>query len=241
MRVLVTRPRRDAERTASRLAALGHEALIAPLIEIVATGAQPSVRAFDAVFATSAQAIDFLDPALARALRELPLFVVGERTAAAARVAKFADVRPAAADSRRLAEAIVAAYAGSANFLYLAGRDRKPDLETTLTSVGHTIEAVTVYEARAVVVLPQQVGEALRTGQIDAVLHYSFRSAAIFRDLVESAGFVGAARLILHVCLSENIAAALRNFAPQLAMAHAPNEAAMMTAIDDPSVLSRET
>ncbi|MET0527101.1 MAG: uroporphyrinogen-III synthase, partial [Microvirga sp.] len=38
MRVLVTRSPDDAERTAARLAALGHEALIAPVTRIVPTG-----------------------------------------------------------------------------------------------------------------------------------------------------------------------------------------------------------
>ena len=37
MRVLVTRPLRDAEATARRLMARGHEAVIAPVLDIVAT------------------------------------------------------------------------------------------------------------------------------------------------------------------------------------------------------------
>ena len=45
MRVLVLRPADGARRTAARLAALGHEAICAPLIETVATGENPPLPA----------------------------------------------------------------------------------------------------------------------------------------------------------------------------------------------------
>ena len=53
MRVLVTRPRAQAEATAARLAALGHVALVAPLLEIVRTAERPPRGPFDAVIAGS--------------------------------------------------------------------------------------------------------------------------------------------------------------------------------------------
>jgi uroporphyrinogen-III synthase len=240
MRILVTRPQREAERTAGRLAALGHAALYAPMLEIVASGAGLPERPADAVLATSAQAIALLSEALARALHGLPLFVVGERTAALARAAGFADVRPPAADAGRLAETIAAAYRRPASFLYLAGHDRKGDLETALANSGHRIEVIIVYEARAASALPQGACAALRGGEVDAILHYSRRSAAIFRRLIEAAGLANAATRALHVCISADAAAPLQDWASRLAVAREPNEAALLAALGAPFLSATE-
>ena len=56
MRILLTRPKADAERTAARLAALGHQTVISPVIEIVATGSALPGVFFDAMIATSRHA-----------------------------------------------------------------------------------------------------------------------------------------------------------------------------------------
>jgi uroporphyrinogen-III synthase len=54
MRVLVTRPAREAESTARRLQARGHQAVVAPVLEIVRTGFTLPEGPFDAVLATRA-------------------------------------------------------------------------------------------------------------------------------------------------------------------------------------------
>src|ERR1700739_2874116 len=77
MHVLLTRAREDAERTAARLAELGHRSIISPVIEIVATGATLPEANFDAIVATSTHA--FTPPQL-KTLATIPLYVVGERT-----------------------------------------------------------------------------------------------------------------------------------------------------------------
>lgn len=226
MRILVTRTQPEAQRTAARLAALGHEALLAPLVSIVATDATLPERPFDAVLATSAQAIALLRET--RGLHDLPIFTVGARTAAAARAAGFSGVRAPAPDARRLAETIAAFHPAPAAFLYLAGRDRKPDLEATLGQSGHRIEVVVTYAAKAAVVLPQDIRDALARGEIDAILHYSRRSAAIFRALAEAAGVADAAGRALHVCISADAAAPLQGFASRLRAAVEPNETALL-------------
>jgi uroporphyrinogen-III synthase len=80
-RVLVTRAREDAERTAEELRRRGFAPLIAPVLEIAATGAAIPAENFDAVLATSARAIRYAGEELA-ALRA-PVFVVGAKTAQA--------------------------------------------------------------------------------------------------------------------------------------------------------------
>ena len=95
MRLLLTRPEPDAQRTAAALRVKGHEAIIAPLLRIeaqidVEIGAGP----WAAVLVTSANA----GPAIAfheRAaeLRTLPVFAVGKRSAQTMTAAGFGNVR----------------------------------------------------------------------------------------------------------------------------------------------------
>src|SRR5262249_27244867 len=94
MRLLVTRPQEDARRTASSLAARGHEARIAPLLKIeTVAGADLGPPPWQAVLMTSANAAQAIarHPELGQ-LRALPVLAVGRRTAEAARAVGFADV-----------------------------------------------------------------------------------------------------------------------------------------------------
>src|SRR3978361_1054611 len=90
MAVLVTRPHPDDETTAAALRARGFEVLQAPMLrfEAVAFHDDDDAR-YGAVIVTSANALRGIAPHLASSrLAELPLFTVGEHTAAAARQAR---------------------------------------------------------------------------------------------------------------------------------------------------------
>ena len=81
-RALVLRAREDAQRTAKKLAELGFDCVLSPVLEIVGTGAKAPAGKFDAVIVTSAKALEHGEQN--DSLRGLPLFVVGARTAALA-------------------------------------------------------------------------------------------------------------------------------------------------------------
>ncbi|MBN6822197.1 uroporphyrinogen-III synthase, partial [Methylobacterium organophilum] len=87
MRIWVARPEPGATRTGAALADLGHAPLVAPVLAVRPTAAAPPVGPFAALLLTSANAVSALRPALrdAPALRGLPVFAVGARTAALAR------------------------------------------------------------------------------------------------------------------------------------------------------------
>lgn len=228
MRVLVLRPGDGARRTAARLAELGHEAICSPVLETVATGERAPPGDFDGVIATSAQAFRFVETASLRPYLRLPAMCVGARTAAAAREAGFADIRVEAADAAQLARAITEA-PPTIRLLYLAGRDRKPGLETALETEGVAVAPWIVYEARAVAALRDDVLGALRSGKLDAALHFSRRSAAVFCDLAAAAHLQDEARALLHVAISADAA---RGLAPlrssRISVAAAPDEAHML-------------
>jgi uroporphyrinogen-III synthase len=228
MRVLVTRPLRQAEATAERLRALGHEPVVAPLLSIEPTRERPPAGHYDALIVTSANAA----PALASFEKAARVFAVGERTADEVRGAGFRDVLAAEGDALSLAALVARSLPAGARLLHLAGRDHKPEPRASLLAAGYQLDTSLAYEARAARELPAIMGEALRSGGIDAALHYSRRSAeaalslSIHEGLTEP--FVG----LRHVCLSEDIAAPLRERgATRLIVAGAPDEASLLAAL----------
>ncbi len=111
MRLLVTRPHPDGERTAAALRARGHEVLLAELLRIetvsdVRLGPGP----WSGVILTSANALRAIEQHPQRAeLLRLQAFAVGRRTAEAARAAGFHEVASADGDAQDLVRLLSAA------------------------------------------------------------------------------------------------------------------------------------
>ena len=231
MLVLVTRPLPDAERTAAALAARGHAALPAPVSAIHPTGAALPAGTFDAVTATSHHAFpppDGLD-------RRLPVFAVGARTAAAARAAGFRDVRVGRGDAGALADLLRLTLPRPARLLFLAGRHRKPLLETSVTAAGYRLDTLEVYAAEALPAWPAAAVEALRAGTVGAALHYSRRSVELALALADGAGLADAVLTLRHLCLSDDCAEPLRGRgAAAVAVAGRPEEDALLALLDAP-------
>lgn len=235
-RVLVTRARDDAERTAEKLRRLGFAPLISPVIEIAATGAAIPRDMFDAALATSARAIAHAGDGL-DALASLPSYVVGARTAQAA---EKRGLRVAATAPDVAGLISILRERPCKRFLYLAGRDRRDVLERFLREEGRSVSTVETYEARAAQMLSDEAIDALARGEIGAVLHYSARSATIFLELARAAGdkapsLPGAKRRnnddggVLHLALSEDVARPLRDAGcAQLRVAPAPDEESLL-------------
>ena len=126
--IALTRATEDAERSAARLLELGYPSLVAPVTMVLATQARIPRCDYDAVVATSAKAFDLLSPFSRDAILALPLFVVGAQTARAA-AARELEVEASAKDAAALAESLCARLTPASRVLYLAGRDRKSDLQ----------------------------------------------------------------------------------------------------------------
>ncbi len=222
MRVLVTRPSDQAARTAKSLAKLGHRAVIAPVLEIVPLAFSPPEGSFDLILATSAKAFAGWRPP--PALIATPAACVGEQTAEAAKAAGF-QVQMVAPRAEALAKDLVSAMeAGSA--LYLAGRERKPILEDRARAAGWRVVVLETYGARPVAQWPPEVVDALKKGEIDAVLHYSPRSAAAALGLIGARAASG----LSHFCLSADVADVCAALAPRerIFTASHPDEETLM-------------
>ncbi|TXM73288.1 uroporphyrinogen-III synthase [Methylobacterium sp. WL12] len=211
MRIWVARPEPGAARTGERLAALGHRPLVAPVLAVRPTGAALPHGPFDGLILTSANALDaVLATTDAGALRGIPVFAVGARTAALAE-ARLGPVAVGAGDAVALAALVRGRLAAGARLLHLAGAERKAEPAAALTSAGYAIATHVAYAAEAVPHLPDAVFSALAATPpgLDAALHYSRRSARVAHRLSGAAGHGGAFGALRHYCLSDDVAAAL--------------------------------
>ena len=229
MRVLVTRARDDAERTARKLAARGHEAVLAPVTEIVPTGEPMPAGLYDALVVASAHA----GAALADlADKQKPVFAVGERTADAAREAGFTCVVAGEGDAHSLSGLIRTSLSPGLVLLHVTARHRKDEPAASLRAAGFAVRPWEAYEARAVERLPQATIAALRAGQIAAALHYSRRSADLFIRLAGQAGMGSALRAFPHLCLSADVAVPLETSGATPLIAKVPSEAGLLGLLD---------
>lgn len=230
MRILLTRPATDGDGGAARLAARGHVVTPAPLLDIVRTDLPPPQDETDALLATSAHPFRLGGKPLAT-FHDRPLHVVGARTVEAARHAGFTRIETLSPDADALARRLISAHPRATRFLYLAGRDRRPHLETMLREAGHATIPWVVYEARAVQVLPTAARDALAGATLDAVLHFSPRSAEIFVALAIAAGFGAMLPGLRHVAISEGAAQPLRAHGLHPAVAPTPDLDGMIAAL----------
>ena len=225
MRLLVTRPEPDGERTAGQLRAHGHDVMVAALLRVETVDFELADEAYAAVVMTSANAARAIagHPQRDR-LTSLPVFTVGRHTAEAARAAGFRDVRSADGDKHDLAHLLGAAAQGQP-LLYLAGEDRAGDLSADKLPV----RTVVAYRAVQAERFPPVVAAALAAGKLDGVLHFSGRSAEAYVDCATRAGLLGAALAPIHFCLSRQVAAPLAAAgAAGIRLASRPDEAAII-------------
>ncbi len=228
MRVLVTRPRDQAAATARRLAELGHEAILAPVLEIVPTGKPAPHDDFDVILLTSANAVGPVAAERAR-FGIMPMLAVGIRTAAAARDAGFKEVRQAGGDGLALVELVRQAIPIGARLLHAAGRDRKAEPAASLVAAGYALRTWECYQAAPATALPPGLRSALSAGQVDAALHFSRRSAATFAQLARTAGLSEALAGTLHLCLSPDVAEGLDGLVElEVRIAPRPDEASLV-------------
>ncbi|RDE09682.1 uroporphyrinogen-III synthase [Pelagibacterium lacus] len=229
-RVLVTRPRADAGRTAAGLAAIGLEPVIAPLLEAQMTGiALPPAQDYAAVAATSANGV--------RALAEhkdgdgfthLPLFAVGEHTANAARAAGFSRILFAQGTLAHLVE-LIAANRPSGPIFYPAAQHQSGDLTGLLAQREIAVTPRILYAMRAVEALPPDLADRLAAGEIEGAVFFSRRTATIFAGLLAGERFAATRRALSCLCLAENVAEPLvDSHFLRIGLADAPSHAAML-------------
>jgi uroporphyrinogen-III synthase len=227
VRLLVTRPQHDGERTAARLRARGHHVTLAPLLRIEAVDFEPPAEPLSAVVMTSANAARAVHRHPQReALIVLPAFTVGRHTAEAARAAGFRAVECADGDKDDLIALLRARFnERCAPLLYLAGEERAGDLAAS----GVPLLTAVAYRAVKVERFAPDVAAALAQGALDGVLHFSRRSAQAYLDCAARVGSLERALAPVHFCLSRHVSQPLSAAgAAAIRLAPQPDEAAMI-------------
>jgi len=227
--IALFRAREEAERSGAGLAERGLKGVVAPVTEPHAAGAAPPGGAFDAAVATSAKALELMSAAAREVSLSLPLYVVGAQCARAAAARGLRAAEVPAPDVATLVERLGARLASPSRVLYLAGRDRRSELELALRRAGHSVEPVEVYAAEAREAWDPAEAQAVSRSQ--AALHYSRRSAELALSLAARAGIAVRFGALLHVCLSEDAAAPLRGGVRKVFWATSPDEPALFAAL----------
>jgi uroporphyrinogen-III synthase len=171
--VAVLRPEPGNAATVARLAAIGLTAIRLPLFELRPLDwTPPDPARFDALILTSANAPRLAGPGLAQ-LAGLPVYVVGDATAAAARAAGLELAMIGDSDGT----ALLHAASGVERGLLLSGRERVLDAGGTIA------EAVAVYASEKLAIADADL--AALTGTV--VLLHSPRAAQRLNDLIDTA------------------------------------------------------
>ncbi len=239
MAVLVTRPLPDGETTAADLRARGYEAIAAPMLRFEPFGFRDDEDVvYGAVIATSANALRAVEAGLAgSSLLKLPLFAVGERTAAAARAAGFAEVVAGEGDAAALRDLVIENAKAkklkkAKPLLYLAGEELARDLAGELAHKGFEVVTQITYRMVPAKNLPGEVVDGFAAGRIEAVLHYSRRSARAFVDAARAGGVEISALSLPQCCISPAVAEIVRDAgATQVTVAASPDENALFEAL----------
>jgi len=117
--------------------------------------------------------------------------------------------------------------------LYLAGADLSRDLAGELAEDGFEVITRTTYRMVALSALSSETREAFAANDVEAVLHYSQRSARAFLEAARADGVEISALAVPQCCISAHVAAILREAgAVRVVAAATPDENALLGALE---------
>src|SRR5476651_26639 len=232
MRVLITRPEREATALATALVQRGHAAVIAPLFTLQILHPPPdfpaAVAPSQAVLLTSANGARAL--AEANDQRSKPVFAVGDTTAATTEGLGFTSVVSASGDAATLSVLVREKLdPAKGPLVHVCGVDVAGDLSPE----GFEVRRFALYEAREAESLPASAEAALQARALDAATFFSPRASAVFARLADKAGLGDACRAVTAVAISSAAAEPLKDLPFQtVRIAARPTRQAMLDEID---------
>ncbi len=239
MRVLITRPEREAATLAGALAERGHAPVIAPLFSLQMLAAPPdfadALARAQGVLLTSANGARAL--AEASGLRSKPVFAVGDTTAATAEGLGFSAVASASGDGAALAGLVRQRLRpGEGPLIHVSGVDVAGDLAAELAPDGFDVLRFPLYEAREAAELPESARAALEARALDAITFFSPRAAALFARLTGAAGLADTCRDVTAIAISAAAAEPLKVLPFKAVRVSAkPTRQAVLDEIDRPA------
>lgn len=179
-RIWITRAQPGADATAQRVRALGHDAVVAPLLAVrVLPNVEVDLSGVAALAFTSANGVRAFADATGE--RGLKVFAVGAATAQAARAAGFKSVLSADGDVEALAEGIAARRSELRGaVLHPGAAEPAGDLAGALEKQGVEARRLILYETA-----PVEHIDAVSLASSDAVLLHSPRAAQVLAKLLK--------------------------------------------------------
>lgn len=232
MRVLITRPEREAMTLAQALAARGHVPVIAPLFELHLLRPPAEFAAAlagaQAILITSANGARALAEATAQ--RSKPIIAVGDTTATTAEGLGFTSVTSAAGDSAALLDLVRQRLdATKGPLLHVSG----VEVAGELAPEGFEVQRFALYQAREAETLPDSARAALEARALDAATFFSPRASSVFVQLVGAAGLGDSCRAVSAIAISQAAAEPLRSLPfKSTLVAHRPTRQAVLDEID---------
>lgn len=226
MKLIITRPKLDAESLAQALRDKGHEVVSAPLLDIVPRQNVPIPRMdFQAICVTSANGIRALNVPLPF---NWPVYAVGAQSAAAAKARGFTKVEAHGGDVDGLVAFLARNLKPAAGpLLYISGAETSGDLEGQLKDAGFMVHRAVTYDA----VAQKLDAVAQNIPSSDGVLLYSPRSAKLWTDELARLNLTLPDAHLMHYCLSANVAAQLPDHWPKK-IAPQPTDASLLSLLD---------
>ena len=209
MKLLLTRPRKQAEALASKLRTEDIDVWIEPMLKIIpCTSVELDPEDYQVLLVTSSNGADSLADVTAR--RDVMIYAVGDITAATLSCHGFSDVHSAGGNVNDLAVLVETTIESTAGAIaHVGGTDLAGDLVKRLCLVGYRARHVALYHTVAATSLSCEVRRAMGNGEIDGALFFSPGTARIFMALVSEAKCGGALASMTAFCLSEAVASAL--------------------------------
>lgn len=227
--ILITRPIKGGQKTANFLIAKNYQVFVCPLSQIDPCPFlwPDDLSAFDAICASSAAAFlklekyDKLNAAF-ELLKKQPLFCVGNKTAEVAQKCGFKNIAGIAKNADQLVSSLE--QSSYTQFLYFAGKQRRPVLEDGLKAQKRQVTVIETYQTTALI---PNADLLAKTVIFNAVLLYSTIGLNGLKNL--DCHFNQGSRFL---CLSKRIAQSLpQEYQSRAIIAHEPLEEDLLNLI----------
>lgn len=200
--ILITRPAVDADEFARDIRVLGFTPLIEPMLGISEMAYDmPDFASYPALVFTSANAVRVFG--CPEAARGVPVFAVGDHTAAELRKSGYTKVYSASGDGADLAALVKQKLQGLPHhLLHIRGEYTARPLEETLAVDRIKMDPLVVYTANTEDCFTDKCRAAIENNAVQAVTFFSKRTAGNFIALARQENLLDNLKSIKALCIS---------------------------------------
>ena len=227
----------------ARLIALGHEALVEPLLDVELLPVAPEdLDGTQALIATSKNGLRAVARSTAFDIaREMPVYVVGPGTSGTAKALGFRVVVQGPKSAKELVQVVTGtADINGPALVHLAGEVVAYDIAGELQRLGFHVLQPVVYRTVAVKELTEGMRQRIGRGALDGVILLSPQTAAVYARLMRQHGLVQESQRLTHYCFSRAVATTLSSLGKiETAVPELPNLESLLALIGPGAAQSR--